>query len=126
MSRSVNCGQLMHSYYFLVLLLSLHNTQYTIAKKCKKPILQLTDTGKHGMGQSRQICKKMLWPIYSYNKVAIPIPMFKNVGRQFFEWGKLRCKTGIFLSFTVTAKNGYGVPKKYEILVALNNFFKIF
>ena len=51
MSRSVNCGQLMHSYYFLVLLLSLHNTQaihnkLTLtqlqkAKKCKKPILQI-------------------------------------------------------------------------------------
>jgi hypothetical protein len=81
MSRSVNCGQLMHSYYFLVLLLSLHNTQYTIAKSKKMQKTDFTDTAKHGMGQSRQICKKMLWPIYSFNKVAIPIPMFKNVGR---------------------------------------------
>jgi hypothetical protein len=35
--------------------------------------------------------------------------MLKNIGRQFFEWGKLIRKTGIFLSFT--AKNGHGVPK---------------
>ena len=47
--------------------------------------------------------------------------MFKNVGRQFFEWGKLICKTGIFLSFT--AKNhklAWGTLKK---ALALNRFF---
>ncbi len=46
-----------------------------------------------------------MFSYYSYNKGAIP--MFKNVGREFFEWGKLICKTGIILSFT--AKNGHGV-----------------
>jgi hypothetical protein len=35
--------------------------------------------------------------------------MFKNIDRQFFEWGKLICATEIFLSFT--AKYGHGVPK---------------
>ena len=41
--------------------------------------------------------------------------MFKNVGRIFFEWGKLICKTGIILSFT--AKNGHGEPRKYYLTV---------
>ena len=45
-----------------------------------------------------------MYSYYSYNKGAIP--MFKNVGRECFEWDKLICKTGIILSFT--AKNGHG------------------
>ena len=56
-----------------------------------------------------------MYSYYSYNKGAIP--MFKNVGREFFEWGKLICKTGIIFSFT--AKNGHGgtVPQKYYLAV---------
>ncbi len=54
-----------------------------------------------------------MYSYYSYTKGAIP--MFKNVGREFFEWGKLMRKTGIILSFT--AKNGHGVPQKYYLTV---------
>jgi hypothetical protein len=50
--------------------------------------------------------------------------MFKNVGREFFEWGKIICKTGIFLSFT--AKNGHGVPQKYYLTVYFYFFLNQF
>ncbi len=54
-----------------------------------------------------------MYSYYKYKKGAIP--MFKNVGREIFEWGNLICKTGIILSST--AKNGHGVPQKYYLTV---------
>ena len=48
--------------------------------------------------------------------------MFKNVGRQFFEWGKLicKCKTGIFLSFEFDSQKwAWG---KLTEKIALNQF----
>ncbi len=47
--------------------------------------------------------------------------MFKNVGREFFEWGKLICKTGIILSFT--AKNGHGVTVSQKYYLTVYYFF---
>ncbi len=49
--------------------------------------------------------------------------MFENVGRQFFEWGKLICKIGIVLSFT--AKNGHGHEKiaLYHLFISFLNQF---
>jgi hypothetical protein len=45
--------------------------------------------------------------------------MFKNVGRQFFEWGKLRCKTGIFFEFySYSQKWAWGAEE-----IALNHLF---
>ena len=47
--------------------------------------------------------------------------MFKNVGREFFEWGKLICKTGIVLSFEFDSQKwAWG---KLAEKIALNHFF---